>query len=92
MVLEVVSASSVQKDTVTLRELYAKAEVAEYWLIDARDDPPRFDVLRLGDNGYTPTRRQSGGWLRSPVFGRSFRFTRQADPLGHPLYTLDVRA
>ena len=34
MVLEVVSQTSVQKDTVVLRELYWRAGIQEYWLVD----------------------------------------------------------
>jgi Uma2 family endonuclease len=90
-VLEVVSPSSVPKDTVELRDRYAEAGIAEYWLVDAREEPARFDVLRLTVRGYAATRRQSGGWLRSAVFGRSFRLGRDADLLGHPQFTLDVR-
>src|SRR5205823_9972930 len=35
MVLEVVSDSSVEKDTVILRQAYAEAGIREYWLVDA---------------------------------------------------------
>jgi Uma2 family endonuclease len=89
MVLEVVSDTSLQKDTRILRELYWTAEIAEYWLVDVRGEAVRFDILRRGKRGYTATRAQAG-WLHSGVFGRSFRFTQQADPLGHPRYTLEV--
>lgn len=91
MTLEVVSARSVHKDTVVLRELYWRAGVTEYWLVDARGEAPQFDILRRGARGYTATRRQ-GGWLRSQVFARSFQLTVRPDPLGHPQYTLEVRA
>jgi Uma2 family endonuclease len=90
MVLEVVSRKSVQKDTKVLRELYWAAEIPEYWLVDARKGAAHFDLLRRGKRGYTAARAQDG-WLRSGVFGRSFRLTQQADPLGHPRYTLEVR-
>jgi Uma2 family endonuclease len=90
VVLEVVSDSSVQKDTVRLRELYWKAGVREYWLVDARRSPPRFTILRAGAKGFVVVRKQ-GGWLRSEVLGQSFRLTQHADPLGHPAYTLEVR-
>jgi Uma2 family endonuclease len=90
MVLEVVSNKSVQKDTKVLRELYWAAEIPEYWLVDARKGVARFDILRRGKRSYTAARAQEG-WLRSGVFGRSFRLTQQADPLGHPRYTLEVR-
>lgn len=91
MVLEVVSDSSVRKDTVDLRELYWRAGIAEYWLVDARAATPRFDILRHGAKGYTATRKQAGGWVKSTVFARSFQLTRTADPLGDPLYVLNVR-
>ena len=90
MTLEVVSSNSVRKDTKELRQRYWAAEVTEYWLVDARKEVVHFDILRRGRRGYTAARAQDG-WLRSGVFGRSFRLTRQADPLGHPRYTLEVR-
>lgn len=90
MVLEVVSASSVQKDTVRLPELYWRAGIPEYWLVDARGESPQFDILRRGAKGYTATRKQKG-WLRSKVFGRSFQLTQQPNRLGLPAFTLAVR-
>jgi Uma2 family endonuclease len=90
MVLEVVSWSSVQKDTVRLRNLYWRAGVTEYWLVDAREDDPRFDILRRGRKGFVVTRRQ-GSWLPSSVFGASFQLTRGTDPVGDPLFTLAIQ-
>src|SRR4051812_15201215 len=46
MVLEVVSDSSVEKDTVRLPELYRRAGIPEFWRVDARGEL-RFEVLRL---------------------------------------------
>jgi Uma2 family endonuclease len=92
MVLEVVSTSSVEKDYDTLRELYARARIPEYWLIDARGEELRFEILRLTARGYTLPRRQAGGWMRSNVFGRSFRMTQTTDRRGNPQFTLEVRA
>jgi Uma2 family endonuclease len=91
MVLEVVSATSVRKDTETLRDLYWKAGIPEYWLIDARGDEPLFTLLRHAARGYTATRPQAHGWLRSAVFGKAFRLRKQSGPLGHPQYTVEVR-
>jgi Uma2 family endonuclease len=91
MVLEVVSETSVRKDTVELRELYWRAGILEYWLVDARAAQPRFDILRHGPKSYTATRKQAGGWVKSAVFERSFQLTRATDPLGDPLYVLNVR-
>jgi Uma2 family endonuclease len=90
MVLEVVSRSSVHKDTDVLRAAYWEAGVREYWLVDARPDRPEFDILRHTARGYRATPKK-GGWLTSAVFGKSFRLTRQVSTLGHPEYTLAVR-
>jgi len=90
MVLEVISPSSVKKDTVILPELYWKAGIQEYWLIDPRNGGCQFDIFKPGAKGYVATRRQ-GGWLKSNVFGKSFRLTRQVDDLGLPEFTLEVR-
>lgn len=92
MVLEVVSDTSVHTDTVELRELYWRAGIPEYWLVDARADAARFDLLRHGRKGYVSTRKQAGGWLPSNVFGRSFQLTQTSDPLGDPLFVLNVRS
>ena len=89
MVLEVVSRSSVQKDTDVLRKAYWKAGIHEYWLVDARQDLS-FEMLKHTAKGYVATRGK-GGWLRSLVFGAAFRLTQTADRRGHPEYTLDVR-
>jgi len=90
MVLEVVSQTSVDKDTVTLRDLYWRAGIAEFWLVDVRAEPHRFQILRHRADGYVAARRV-GGWLRSTVFNRSFRLDCQPDPLGDPQFTLAVR-
>jgi Uma2 family endonuclease len=90
MVLEVISNGSVRKDTVILRQAYWEAGVQEYWLVDARKQPLTFDILRHTAKGYVATRKQ-GGWLRSPVFGKSFRLTQGTDFLGQPSFTLEVR-
>jgi Uma2 family endonuclease len=90
MVLEVVSATSVRKDTEILRDLYWRAGIPEYWLVDARKYPLRFEILRHTPEGYVAV-ESHGGWLRSEVFGRAFLLTQQTDPLGHPEYTLAVR-
>ena len=88
MVLEIVSPTSVRKDTVRLRELYHRAGVAEYWLVDARGEEPRLEILRRESNEYAPVEPQDG-WTLSPVFERKFQLRVQLDPLGHPDYTLD---
>jgi len=90
MVLEVVSDGSVRKDRVVLREAYWKAGIREYWLVDARKEALSFDVLRHTAKGYAAARKQQG-WVRSNVFGKSFRLDRATDARGNPDYTLEVR-
>ena len=89
MVLEVVSAYSIRKDTKILRQLYWRAGISEYWLVDARKTPVQFDILRWTERGYSATRRKQG-WLKSKVFGRFFSLETKADRLGHPQFTLHI--
>jgi Uma2 family endonuclease len=90
MVLEVVSDSSVEKDTVILRKAYAEAGIREYWLVDAREPPLSFGILRRTERGYVASRKRAG-WLRSEVFDRWFRLTQQPGADGFPVFTLDVQ-
>jgi Uma2 family endonuclease len=89
LVLEVISRSSVRKDTVFLRRAYAAAGIREYWLVDARKEPLSFTILRLGTRGYVAARKQHG-WNKSAVFGKAFRLLQQTSPLGHPDYRLEI--
>ncbi len=90
MVLEVVSDSSVEKDTKTLPVLYHRAGVPEFWRIDARGEL-RFEILRRGDSDWHPT-QLADGWWRSAVFARDFRLVAEPDPRGNPWFTLEFRA
>jgi Uma2 family endonuclease len=90
MVLEIVSKSSVRKDNVILRKAYWKAGIPEYWIVDARSEPLRFDILRRGAKGYEAIRK-SAGWVKSSVFGKSFKLTQERNAMGHPDYTLEVK-
>jgi Uma2 family endonuclease len=88
--LEVISKSSVKKDTKKLHDAYHRAGVPEYWLIDARGEEIDFQILRWRKKGYVvaPVR---DGWQKSRVFRREFRLLRQRDDLGLWEYTLAVR-
>jgi Uma2 family endonuclease len=90
-VLEVLSDSSVGKDTERLRQAYHQAGIPEYWLIDARGEQIEFTILLHRKTGYVPAPVQDG-WQRSKVFGRDFRFTREQDEFGLWEYTLAIRA
>jgi Uma2 family endonuclease len=91
MVLEVVSDSSVQKDLIDMPPKYHAAGVLEYWTIDVRSDELQFHLWKRGPKEFVSTRRQASGWLKSEVFGRSFRLSAGKDELGEPLYTLEVK-
>jgi Uma2 family endonuclease len=90
MVLEIVSAGSAEKDTQTLRDLYWRAGITDYWLVDARADNLEFTILRHTSDGYAAARKQAG-WIKSRVFHRSFRLTSRPDDNGNPDYSLSVR-
>lgn len=90
LVLEVLSKSSVTKDLEVLREDYYNAGIAEYWIVDARQSPPSFDILKRGPKGFVPARKQSG-WVKSSVFGRAFRLIETKDRNSDPEYTIEVK-
>jgi Uma2 family endonuclease len=89
LVLEVVSKTSVRKDTILLKELYFKAGIPEYWLVDVRDDAMSFSILKWTSEGYVavPT---VDGCSASGVFGKKFRLEKRTDPLGHPQFLVAV--
>ncbi|MBN9522096.1 Uma2 family endonuclease [bacterium] len=90
MVLEVVSDSSVKKDTVILFDAYFAAGIPEYWLVDARGAEVAFTIHVRGDGGYAAVAGE-GGWQPSVVFGKWFRLTRGVSARGNPEFTLEVR-
>jgi Uma2 family endonuclease len=89
MVLEVVSPTSVEKDTVHLLDLYHRAGVREYWLVDPRRGLD-FKIYRAAARKYAAVRPQRG-WLRSDVFARSVRLTAEVNELELREFNLEVR-
>jgi Uma2 family endonuclease len=89
MVLEIVSKTSVIKDTTLLRELYWKAGIAEYWLVDVREGKQSFEILRAAADGYVETGAQEG-WRESKVLGKRFQLQQKLDPLGLPQFVVAV--
>jgi Uma2 family endonuclease len=90
MVLEVLSDSSEKKDRETLRQAYWDAGVREYWIVDAREEPIQFDILKHAPAGYVATRKPKG-WVKSAVFGKSFLLMQELDARGRPKFVLSVR-
>lgn len=77
LVVEVVSDSSVRKDTQLLTDAYYSAGVKEYWLIDCRRNQLNFDLLVRGPRKFRAVKVTAGGLCRSQVFQANVRFTRQ---------------
>lgn len=89
LVVEIVSDTSRRKDEVLLRERYFRAGVAEYWLIDVRDDIS-FQILRRGATGYEPGAGPDEP-QPSDVLGGTFTLSRTKNRLGRWRYALDTR-
>jgi len=89
LVLEVVSDSSTYKDMVRLKGAYARAGVAEYWLVDARSTEIRFQILTLDGHDYrAPTGPEPP--QSSRVLGARFQLRRTRNRLGRFAYTLAI--
>jgi Uma2 family endonuclease len=91
-VLEILSDSSEKKDLVHLRDLYWKAQVPEYWLVDVRGSAIRFDILSWTNEGYQAIPPDQQGWLHSGILGHSFQIERTTDPLGLAQFVVHVKA
>jgi Uma2 family endonuclease len=90
LVVEIVSRTSREKDVDWLMGNYFEAGIPEYWLIDARDGAIAFDIHKAGARGYVASKR-SAGWVKSPLFGKSFRLTATKNRAGMDSYRFDVR-
>lgn len=91
-VCEIVSDSSVAKDTVALRDSYYAAGIPEYWLIDARDEGEAIDfqLLVWTPDGYSLADKRDD-WQFSPVFRKWFLLTRSEGRLGRARYDLQMQ-
>ena len=90
LAVEIISPSSEDKDTEWLMSGYWNAGIPEYWLIEARKNPPLLTVYKRGAKGYSES-RPVNGWIKSSVLKRSFRLTRSKGAHGFPIYQLDIR-
>lgn len=91
LVIEVVSQSSVTKDTQELRKRYFAAGVREYWIFDARGMRMTFDLLSRRDDGWAETDPDTEGLRKSEVLGRRVRVDRTTDRVGLPDYEVILR-
>ena len=83
LIVEIVSDSSVQKDTRRLPMAYAEAGVGEFWLADARNEPVVFQVHHLTETGYQAAQPDPDGFQPSSVFGCGFRLDAARDEQGN---------
>lgn len=91
LVVEVVSEPSAKKDLVRLRERDHRAGVREYWIADARCDPPLLAVLENAEKGFVEVVPDGDGWIASPVLGGAIRLVRLPPRLGVVRYRLEAR-
>lgn len=91
LVVEIVSDSSVAKDTRRLPPAYFRAGVAEFWLLDARGEELIFHIHRRGPTAYEPAPVATDGAQHSAVLGCWYRLTRSRNRSGRVTYTLDER-
>ena len=82
VIAELRSDSSTRKDTVDLpADLFALG-VTEYWLADARADPPGLTIHVRGAEGFEPVEIDADGFAASGAFGRRYRLETHAGRSG----------
>jgi Uma2 family endonuclease len=91
MVFEAVSKTSRKKDLEDLVEDYARAGIREYWIADGTGDEAELRILVLEGRAYREQPRKRSGWIRSPIWKRSFRLRRFVDRVGLSDFSLDVK-
>lgn len=91
LVVEIVSDASVHKDTRRLPPAYHAAGVREFWIVDARAQPPVFRVLHRGPREFEPLPLDADGWTESLVLERQVRLTAHQTPRGIPRYELQIQ-
>ncbi len=94
LVVEVVSPSSVGKDTVELPAGCFAGGVGEYWLVDCRDDAAvavGFAIHRRGETGFEEVERDADGFVASAILSKTYRLTRSRGRLDRWAYRLEER-
>lgn len=82
LIVEIVSDSSVVKDTRRLPVAYFAAGVREFWLADARGDELLFRIHRRGNNEFEPVDVDGNGFQRSEVMSSNYQLIRSWDQRG----------
>jgi Uma2 family endonuclease len=92
LIVEIVSDTSVDKDTRRLPDAYFRAGVTEYWLADARSGELFFRIHHRGATAFEPAPVDEDGYQHSQVFDRAFRLDGTRDDRGHWTFDLCEKA
>jgi Uma2 family endonuclease len=92
LIVEIVSDTSVKKDTERLPVAYFQSGVGEFWLIDARRDPLSFQIHHRGPSEFVATTPDPDGFQPSTVFNTHFRLDARRDDRGHWAFDLREKA
>jgi Uma2 family endonuclease len=91
LIVEIVSDSSVTKDTRRLPSAYYSAGVRELWLIDARGKVLFFQIHQRGEDEFIAAGKDPDGYQRSEVLNASYQLERSRHSRGHWVYRLRSR-
>ncbi len=88
LIVEIISDSSVRKDTARLPAAYWQAGVQKYWLVDARTDDLLFRIHHRVEAEYEPAAIDDDRFQFSRVLDCSYRLERTRNRYGRLQYTL----
>lgn len=91
LVVEIISDSSVRKDTKRLPPAYFAAGTRELWLIDARKADLRFEIYARGAGEFVTAARDEDGYQRGDVLDAWYWLDRQRHARGHWIYRLRMK-
>jgi Uma2 family endonuclease len=91
LVVEVVSDTSLGKDTQRLPGMYFRAGIRELWLADGRGTASSLVIHRRSPRSFKPAEIGARGFQPSVVFGCRFRLDRRLDAFGNWTYDLRQR-
>lgn len=91
LIVELVSDSSVRKDTRRLPKRYWQAGVREFWLVDCRREPLLFRIQQRGASGYDPAPVNAESYQYSAVLNAWYKLERSRNQRGRWQYTLHTK-
>lgn len=89
LAVECVSDSSQDKDFDRLPELYHRAGIPEYWILDASGDAVQLQLLVHGPRAYTRAPADADGFVNSPLLGQRVRLVRERESAGLVFFRLE---